>query len=98
MVLDSLLTGIALYLGAVIFTGLAIWSSFKSIILGGAIGRLTIGVWIVAGVLWSIIGFRALVNYILNDTMAQFVLLVVIIMAILFVPNKKKSIKNGKQK
>ncbi len=96
----SIFLNIALYLGAVIFTGLAIWLSIKSILLGGAINRLTVGVWIIAGVLWSIIGFKALFEYIKNDQMAQFVLLVAIIMAILFVPNnpKNQNKKNGNKK
>jgi len=95
----STLTTIGLSLLAVIFTGLAVWLSIKSILLGGAINRFVIGVWIIAGVLWSIIGFKALVNYIMNDRMAQFVILAVIIMAILFVPSDKKSNKkNGNKK
>lgn len=86
---------------AIGFTAFASFLSFKSILIGAGITRPILVLWIIAGVLWSIIGFRALWNFILNDRMAQGVILGLIILYLLFAPPKQKKVtkkKNGNKK
>lgn len=96
--LDVWLISIGLYLVAILFTILAGWVTINSLLVGNPFNRVTIFLWVIAGILWTIIGIRTIVNYILNDRTAQFIILVVLIMAILFVPSKKSSKKNGNSK
>ncbi|MDX1701013.1 MAG: hypothetical protein R3250_10365 [Melioribacteraceae bacterium] len=95
MILDILLSDFVLWTLALIFTALAIFSTFKQYILPGSIeARNLIATWTIPIVIWSIIFIKGLLYYVRNNFET---ILIIIGVAFVFIYLSTPPKKRGKK-
>lgn len=99
MIFENLFLDLAIKGLIIIFTLITIWLSVQSIIFHGKITGVVIFMWVFVAVLWSIIGLKVFIDYILDTPNLQYSLIVLVLVGFYFFPiqkNKNKLIKKKK--
>ncbi len=89
---------IFLWVALVIFLGLSLWVSFKSIIISNFPNKISNLMWIITSALAIIIFLPKLIDYIVSDTKIMFVVGVLVALFIFVMTDEKNSTKGGKKR
>lgn len=96
MFIDFDWTIILIWIGAIFFTGFALYVTIQSYLLGLYNNRISLILWVIAGMFWAYIFLTSLINYLLRDKMALILIAGLVWLYILFVP--KSNSKRGKKR